>query len=227
MERREAPIVHRVERATSTQRTARDYIELGAARAGHVIVADEQTAGRGRQGREWLSPVGGFYATFVVPHDRLIAMRAGVAVVRAVANLSIPVGLKWPNDLMIEGRKLGGILIETARDLALVGVGLNVETRPLPDSVSLLDFGLRVERLDLVQAIYADLAMPRSDDELLSLYRACLTTLGQTVRMDRGTNADEVIGIAVDIDSSGCLVVETDSGRTILAAGDCVHLSPQ
>ncbi len=190
-------------------------------------MADEQTAGRGRQGREWLSPVGGFYATFVVPHDRLIAMRAGVAVVRAVANLSIPVGLKWPNDLMIEGRKLGGILIETARDLALVGVGLNVETRPLPDSVSLLDFGLCVERLALVQAIYADLAMPRSDDELLSLYRACLTTLGQTVRMDRGTNADEVIGIAVDIDSSGCLVVETDSGRTILAAGDCVHLSPQ
>jgi BirA family transcriptional regulator, biotin operon repressor / biotin---[acetyl-CoA-carboxylase] ligase len=225
MERRESPIVHCLECTASTQRIAREYIELGAARAGHVIVAGQQTAGHGRQGREWLSPVGGFYATFIVPQDRLIAVRAGLAVARAVAELSVPVALKWPNDLLVEGRKLGGIGIEAVRQLDLVGVGLNLVTSPLPDSVSLLVLGVRVEPSALLHAIYSGLVTLRTEEEVLSLYRACLSTLGQTVRIDRGANAGEIVGRAVDVDSLGCLIVDTDTGRIAVAAGDCIHFS--
>lgn len=224
MEPTSRPIVHRLQQTPSTQRVARDYVELGAARAGHVVVADEQLAGRGRRGRAWLSPAGGFYATFIVSRDPLIAVRAGLAAARAIEALSVPVKLKWPNDLVVGEKKLGGILIEIVRALALVGVGINIEERPLADAACLQNFGVTADRSALVQAIYSDLAKPQADDELLAAYRVRLVTLGQSVRIDRGDDIEPLVGTALDVDSEGLLVLDTPAGRVTVSAGDCVHL---
>jgi BirA family biotin operon repressor/biotin-[acetyl-CoA-carboxylase] ligase len=224
MEPTSRPIVHRLEQTSSTQRVARDYVELGAARAGHVVVSDEQSAGLGRRGRAWLSPAGGFYATFIVSYDPLIAVRAGLAAARAIEALSIPVKLKWPNDLVVVEKKLGGILIETVKTLALVGVGINMEERPLAEAACLRNFGVTADRSALVQAIYSDLTTSEADDELLSAYRARLVTLGQSVRVDRGSAVGPLVGTALDVDSEGLLVLDTPAGRVTVSAGDCVHL---
>jgi BirA family biotin operon repressor/biotin-[acetyl-CoA-carboxylase] ligase len=224
MESTSRPIVHLLQQASSTQRVARDYVELGAARAGHVVVADEQSAGVGRRGRAWLSPAGGLYATFIVPYDPLIAARAGLAAARAIESLSIPVKLKWPNDLVVGEKKLGGILIEIVRALALVGVGINMEERPLAEAACLQNFGVTADRQALVEAIYSDLTKPEADDELLAAYRTRLVTLGQSVRIDRGSDIAPLVGTALDVDSEGHLLLDTPAGRVTVAAGDCIHL---
>ncbi len=224
MELTSRPIIHRLQQATSTQRVARDYVELGAARAGHVVVADEQSAGIGRLGRAWLSPVGGLYATFIMLNGPLIAVRAGLAAARAIEALSIPVKLKWPNDLVVGKKKLGGILIETLEVLALVGVGINVEERPLDGAVCLHNFEVTVDRSDLILAIYSDLAKPELDSETLAAYRTRLVTLGQSVRIDLGSGLEPLVGTAFDVDFEGRLLLDTASGRVTVAAGDCVHL---
>jgi BirA family biotin operon repressor/biotin-[acetyl-CoA-carboxylase] ligase len=219
------PIVHRLAHATSTQRVARDYVDLGAARAGHVVVAEEQTEGKGRCGRTWFSPAGGLYATFIVPHAPLIAARAGIAVARTLEALSIPVRLKWPNDLLADGRKLGGILIETAKTLALVGVGLNIETSPLPEAASLSDFGVVADRLRLVREIYFGLVKPATHAEILQNYRSRLDTPGRRVRVERGEGSSPpMVGTAVDVDDEGRLLIETAEGLLVVTSGDCIHL---
>lgn len=217
-------VLHRIERAASTQAVARELVEHGDATDGHVIVANEQTAGRGRRGRHWLSPRGGLYATFVVSHDRLIAVRAGVASARAMEALSIPVRLKWPNDLVVAEKKLGGILIEAMDTLALVGIGINIGWSPLPEAASLRDFGASAEREELVAAIYAGLVGAAAPGAILAEYRHLSATLERDVRVELGRGRF-IRGRAVDVDADGCLVVQTASGCVTVSAGDCVHLS--
>ncbi|MCX6091371.1 MAG: biotin--[acetyl-CoA-carboxylase] ligase [Candidatus Bipolaricaulota bacterium] len=223
MEREAGPIVHRLARALSTQLIARDLLDRRLADVAHAVVADEQTAGRGRHGRSWLSPTGGLYVTFIVPNDGLIALRAGLATARAVEALSIPVRLKWPNDLIVAERKLGGILIETARDVALVGVGINLEESPIDGATSLRDEGVRGDRDAFVRAIYCELVRPQTEDVVLAAYRERSATLGRTVSVDRGQGR-VMLGRAVDVDPFGHLVVETVDGRVTVASGDCLHL---
>ncbi len=216
------PVIHRLPCVTSTQHVARDAIELGVARAGHIVLADEQTDGVGRRGRTWASPRGGFYASFVVPRDPLIAVRAGVAVARALEASSIPVQLKWPNDLCVLERKLGGILIETVEELALVGVGINLAANPLPEAACLRDLKASVNPEEFARAVYAELTHEEVPKSILDAYRARLATLGRRVRVDLGTR--DVVGRSLDVDAAGNLVVETDAGLVTVAAGDCVHL---
>ena len=223
MERKADLVVHRLERAPSTQLAARDLVDRGLADVGHAVVADEQTAGRGRYGRLWLSPAGGLYATFIVPNDRLIALRAGLAAARALEAVSVAVQLKWPNDLVIMEKKLGGILIETARGLALVGVGINLEGSPLAGATSLGDAGVCGDRGALVRAIFDDLVRSQTEGDVLAAYRERSATIGRTVRVDCGQGR-AVFGRAVDVDSLGRLVVETTDGLAHIASGDCLHL---
>src|SRR5207244_4946287 len=95
---------------------------------GSVVVADQQTSGRGRLGRRWEAPPGsGLLASFVLPVHPLASLAAGVAAARACGD---SVRLKWPNDLLVDGRKLAGILVEVASERALVGVGINLSWAP-------------------------------------------------------------------------------------------------
>ena len=222
MPRDEEAVVHSFDSVSSTQRAARDLLESGRARVGHIVVSDQQTAGRGRLGRGWTSPPGGLYATFIVPSDRLLALRAGLAAARVLEALGVAVRLKWPNDLVVGERKLGGILTEANADVARVGVGINLTMSPLGDATCLLDLDVRGDRDALVRAIYSGLVTRESEAGILDSYRTRSATLGRRVRIDVGAGRT-VAGRAVGIDALGSLLVETQDGVEVVSCGDCLH----
>ncbi len=138
-------LIHRFDRLPSTQDELHRLAAAGAP-AGTVVVAVEQEAGRGSRGRRWASPPGGLWLSFLCRPPQtvgveVLTLRVGLAVAEALAQLGgVPaVALKWPNDLMLKDRKLGGILGEArwqgeALAWVVVGVGLNVQNR-LPEAV--------------------------------------------------------------------------------------------
>ena len=198
----------------STNLRARQLAAEGAA-DGTVVVADRQTAGRGRLGRSFQSPGGqGIYLTALLrpdlPPERLspVTAMAGVAVCRAVERLcSVSPGLKWPNDPVLDGKKLCGILTElslegeTARVQELVlGIGINVSQRPE-------DFTPEVREID---RLCAALAAGETGPYLAEYRRRCVN-LGRTVRLLRPDGGGETAE-ALDIDEEFGLVVRRPDG---------------
>src|SRR5215472_1231374 len=117
-----SPQVLRLGSVSSTQDVARE-LPIGS-----IVVADHQSAGRGRLDRRWEAPPGtALLASFVLPRHPLLSLAAGVAAAEACGE---GVGLKWPNDLMIGGRKAGGILVEVTDDRAIAGIGINLTAAP-------------------------------------------------------------------------------------------------
>jgi len=216
------PIIHRFPEVSSTQDEARRLIEIGRARVGHVVLADRQRDGRGRFGRAWCSPPGGLYATFLAPNRRLVSLEAGVAVAEALGEFGVAVGLKWPNDLLLDDGKLGGILVETADGIAMIGLGLNLTESPLETAASLAEHGAPIRRGDLILALWRALHRERSDTEILEAHRRRSATLGRRVSM-RMAAGRSIEGVAVDIDPDGRLVVEAGDGTRAIASGECIH----
>jgi len=217
--------VHRFEEVTSTQDVARRLLAEGRVRSGDVVVADEQTAGRGRFGRIWRSPIGGLYATFILRSSPLIPVRAGVSIVAALDRFGLGAKLKWPNDIVIGRAKLGGVIVETVDEVALVGVGINLYGSPLPTSTCASVHGVEIDRDSLLEAISEELWIERGHDELLDAYRARSATLGLRVSISRGPRTEALVGIARGIDEQGRLLVETPGGVHPIAFGECFHLS--
>lgn len=230
-----------------------------AARAGApeglVVLAERQTAGRGRLGRSWQAPPGTAVLGSVLLRPAVAAQRwpllpllAGLALRDAVGPL-LPVGLKWPNDLLAagSGRKLAGVLVEAVGDAAVVGAagpaavvgfGLNVGLRAdeLPDerAGSLALEGVAADRTALTAAVLRALAarytgwraVGGDPAAVLADYRAGCLTLGAPVRLSL-PDRSAVTGTAVDVDATGRLVVRTpDGGVSAYSAGDVVHLRP-
>ncbi len=197
----------------STNRLAADLVRAGAP-DGVVVGADHQTAGRGRRGRTWDSRPGASLLVSVIlrPAPALVTLAAGVAAAEACeAVAGVAVGLKWPNDLLLDGAKLGGILSELVGDAAVVGLGLNLAWAPAGAAM----LGAEVDRDVLLHAYLAGLGTPGA---VLDRYRRRCTTLGRRVRVELPGGAVE--GLATDVDDDGRLLVD---GRAI-AAGDVVHL---
>lgn len=130
--------VHHFPKVISTNITAKAYVSLGA-EEGTVIIADEQTGGLGSRGRVWQSPVGNLYCSFILrPPSVLIssyselAMVAGLGLQKALNEIlpSLNITLKHPNDILIENRKLAGVLIEVEKDAVIVGIGVNIDHAP-------------------------------------------------------------------------------------------------
>ena len=232
----------------STNTRARDQARRGA-EEGLVVVADHQTAGRGRLDRRWESPPGtnllasvllrpGCDATDVHLCTGAVALAAADAC-REVAGVA-PV-LKWPNDLLVDGRKLAGVLAEgefSGETLVavIVGIGVNVAW-PGPEEaggVCLDDVGTAAQPVDrqvLLERLLGALAgrRPLLDDAsgrgtLADEIRRRCATLGQAVRVV--LPGEEFTGLASGIDDEGRLVVETVSGPRLVTAGDVVHLRP-
>jgi BirA family transcriptional regulator, biotin operon repressor / biotin---[acetyl-CoA-carboxylase] ligase len=223
------------------------------AREGAVLVAEAQTAGRGRLDRGWTAPArsGLFCSVLLRPGDRVPAERwgwlpllAGVAAAGALARTAgVDTGLKWPNDVLVtvagEERKLGGILAERVDGAVVVGMGLNVSLRadelPVPTAGSLALAGAAVtDRDPLLRAVLRSVEQwygewRRFDGDpgacgLHEAYAAGCTTLGRTVRAEL-PGGGRLVGEAVAIDGDGRLVIATEKGaREAVAAGDIVHL---
>jgi BirA family biotin operon repressor/biotin-[acetyl-CoA-carboxylase] ligase len=223
-----------VARAGSTNALVADRARAGEP-AGLVVVAEEQTAGRGRLDRSWVSPPRAGLTFSVLLRPDLppaswgwLSLLAGVAVARAVrARAEVDAVLKWPNDVLVGGRKVCGLLAEAvAPDAVVIGIGLNVTTRPseLPHdraSSLLLEGATTTDRDTLLRAVLRELARVVGDrDEGRVGYRALCSTLGQRVRLELPTGPVE--GLAEAVDEDGRLVVD----GTAYGAGDVVHLRP-
>jgi BirA family biotin operon repressor/biotin-[acetyl-CoA-carboxylase] ligase len=216
---------------------------------GTVLVADHQTAGRGRADRAWTAPPGSSLLVSVLLRPAptfapLAGMAVGVAAVEAVsATAGVGLRLKWPNDLVWPGlgegtdRKAGGILAEADwsdpdAPAVVVGLGLNVNwPRVFPDelvaSATSLNHvaGHEIDRAAVLTAILGALDARYNDDRVVDEARARSATLGTRVRVQLASEAVE--GVAVALTDEGHLVIDPDAGppRTI-TAGDVVHLRP-
>jgi BirA family biotin operon repressor/biotin-[acetyl-CoA-carboxylase] ligase len=198
--------VIRVASTPSTQDLARN-LPLGS-----VVLAEEQTSGRGRLGRRWEAPPGSaLLASFVLPTHPLASLAAGVAAATACGQ---PVRLKWPNDLLIEGQKVGGILVERRGERCVVGVGINLSWAPPGGAQLEADRDLLLERV----ATELERWFKAPEAAVLDAWRARTETLGRRVRVDLAGESFE--GVAESLAEDGSLIV---SGRPI-AAGDVIHL---
>ncbi len=230
---------------------------LAAARAGapeQVLVADEQTAGRGRLGRTWSAPPGASLLCSVLVREprpvvegALITIALGLAARTAVARTAgVDLGLKWPNDLVAVGagsdggdRKVAGMLAESVvegdRLVAVVaGIGINVDwPDELPADLAGIATSLRhltgraPDRAELLVELLVDLEdrLAASAVDLLAAYRAASATIGRSVRVEDSSGAWS--GRAVGVDEHGALEVElADGTRRTVHAADVTHLRP-
>jgi len=215
---------------------------------GTVVVAEVQTAGRGRMDRSWHSPKGGVWMSVILKPKippalaSRVNMAAAVAVARALEGLyDLDVRIKWPNDLLVGERKICGILTEIEAEMdslnyAVVGIGINanIEAARLPEdwratSIS-RELGRDVLRAELVQRVL--LEVERASEEMtVSFDRVCRewmarsATLGQRVRII--TRIGEFEGRAEALEADGALLVRKDDGTgERIIAGDCTHLRP-
>ncbi|MGA8258239.1 MAG: biotin--[acetyl-CoA-carboxylase] ligase [Nocardioides sp.] len=217
---------------------------------GLVVVADHQTAGRGRLDRTW-ETVPGTALTFSMVLRPQTPTRAwpwlplltGYAVDKVLKARGVAAGVKWPNDVLIEEKKVAGILVERIETptgpAAVVGVGINVsltaDELPVPTATSLeIELGHPVDRTDLLVEVLngireAYVAWEAGGDlsgmRLADSYEAACVTIGQRVRVDL-PDKSVLEGTAVEIDPTGQLVVEHDGARTPVSAGDVVHVRP-
>jgi BirA family transcriptional regulator, biotin operon repressor / biotin---[acetyl-CoA-carboxylase] ligase len=208
----------------STNERAKQLAAAGAPH-GTLVTADEQTAGRGRQGRAWTSPSRSAVLMSLVLRelDERLPLTAAVALCEA---LPVEAAIKWPNDVWIEGRKVAGILVEgrPQEGWAVLGVGLNVTTERFPPELAETATSLRLAGVHAdPDAVLAGLLRSLSrwlgapPERVLEAWRSLDALKGERVRWTGGE------GIADGIDESGALRVETPAGVVTLDAGE-VHL---
>lgn len=219
----------------STNDVAKQLATQGAVQ-GTLIIADEQTAGRGRRGRRWIAPHGSSLLLSLILHPALasselprLTMASALAVGCAIEETTgLAVHFKWPNDILLEGKKAGGILIEAGIsgetvDYAVVGVGLNVnlDVAQIPEiaetatSIS-MELGGRTSRLELLHSF---LRFMEREYQVLqqglsphSRWAARLSQLGQ--RVEVATPWGRESGQAESVDADGALILRRDDGTT-------------
>jgi BirA family biotin operon repressor/biotin-[acetyl-CoA-carboxylase] ligase len=211
---------------------------------GAVLIAESQTAGRGRHGRSWSTPPGSQIALSAgvgvgaVPSEAWgwLPLLTGVAVVDAVAEVAgITAGLKWPNDVLVGAGKLAGILAEVAAPapVVVVGLGLNVTEAPDPAATSLAMLGAAGDRTELTEAVLRHLARRidgwraanGADATLAADYRSRSVTIGNRVRASL-PGGRVLEGVAADVDEVGRIRIDTGEEVLTVSAGDITHLRP-
>jgi len=236
--------------APSTNEVAAERARAGAP-DGLLVVADHQQAGRGRLDRSWETPAGTAVTFSLVLRPTVPAsswpwlpLLTGHTVSKALAAFGYDTSLKWPNDVLLDGRKVAGILVERvdtdSGPAAIVGVGINVTATAEE---------LPVETATSLALSLPDPAPPREDvlvgvveairegydawqvggaeaaTRLAASYAAQCATVGQQVRVDL-PGGTTITGRAVDVDLDGRLVVDTPDGQQKVGAGDVVHVRP-
>lgn len=224
----------------STMDVARELARNGAV-DGTIVIAETQSRGRGRLGREWVSPEGGIYLTLILrprisptyaPRLNLVASVAVATTIRTLFGLKAE--LKWPNDVLIEGKKICGILAELDAEVDMtnfvnVGIGINANASisEFETATSLKKVvGREISRKQFLSSLLTE--MNRQQDlltkqDLLEEWKKLSATLNKQVKIV--APGETIEGQAVDIDTNGALLVKTRDGSIITAiAGDCVHL---
>ena len=193
-----------------------------------IIMAEVQTAGKGRKGRKWSSETGGLYFTIILKPSEIIAEQASsltqimaISVCKAVRNLGVKAYLKWPNDVLFKGKKFCGILSEAViKDNVLkglvIGVGINIEQKKIVSEkpfTTLAEMGLKVSKSGLIESIISNFEIVQKQNFVQEFKKLCPAVNKEII-------VDGKKGIFEDIDNAGRMVLKTDSGREIIMAGD-------
>ncbi|MHA2072014.1 MAG: biotin--[acetyl-CoA-carboxylase] ligase [Candidatus Thorarchaeota archaeon] len=243
-----APRLIVLDEVGSTNAVAKQHVLEGEGE-GLVVVADNQTEGRGRHNRVWVSPKGSLYLSIVLKPrvneslSPLLALLMGCASATAIMKLGvIPVRLKWPNDILVGKRKIGGILSELVMDddqvkgvVLGVGINQNVTREEFPSEIRnsmttvYEEICSNTSREHLASRIVGEIdrrlitiQATQSFVPMLIEYNGLCDTLGKNVRVDQGTAIVE--GKATGIDENGSLIVMTETGKEVVTLGDVVHL---
>ncbi len=238
--------IHYFKETESTNTLACDM--AGSVDEGTVVIAESQTGGRGRMGRKWISPEGGIWLSIVLKprmqplHAPRITLLAGVAVAKTIRNFGLPAKIKWPNDVLINGKKVCGILTEIGAEMdsiqyIVVGIGIdaNVDTESFPGEVRDISTSLKnelghdINRIEFVQRLLFELEslyMKFQKEGFLSImeeWRLMSATIGEWVKITTQTRS--MYGEAIGVDSEGALILETSEGKLEkIVAGHCEHL---
>ena len=237
------------EHLEQTGSTNRDLLEKASScQEFHVLATDFQSAGRGRMDRRWEAAPGSSVMASILLRPRFtdpegigwLTLLAALAINQALSSFGVSSKVKWPNDVLVGGKKISGILAEASADLSTVvlGFGINVSQAPsdLPveTATSLyIETGQPVSRDELLAkviqniiSLYEELALSGGSAEASGLRASLLAvsgTVGQQVSVEFPDNTKS-FGLAKDIDSGGRLVVETSTETLRVSAGDVLHL---
>lgn len=235
--------IHYFEVADSTNLRAKQLVEEGSGH-GTLVVADRQDAGRGRRGKSWTSPAGtSVYMSLLLKPEikpqcaSMLTLIAGLSVTRAIKECAgISPQIKWPNDIVINGKKVCGILAELSTEIeqihyVVVGIGINVRNREFPEEIAPIATSLVLEgreeirRAELIEAVcvyfeqYYDIFCKTYDlSALCQEYNKYLVNRGRQVRVLDPQKPFE--GKALGITDKGELVVETEEGEKLVSAGE-------
>ena len=230
---------------SSTMDEAENLIKTGCPE-GTVVIADEQYRGRGRRRKEWFSPRGNnIYLSVVlfpehlsIKYGSLIMFMGSIAMVKTLSEYGICAKIKWPNDCMVDGKKIGGVLMETTGEGEFIknivlGMGINVNQDSFPLSLKdsaisvLMKTKYKVDRVEMVvrllyclEELYLSLEK-RGREKILDLWKKYSDTIGKRVVVDMGDRTVE--GKAKDIDKYGFLLVETGRGLEKIACRETLR----
>jgi BirA family transcriptional regulator, biotin operon repressor / biotin---[acetyl-CoA-carboxylase] ligase len=232
--------LHFFDQVDSTNRVAADLARRSAAE-GSVVLADHQAGGRGRESRTWYSPAGlNLYFTLVLypPADRLhyLPFLTGLGVAQSLEAIGVSCDLKWPNDLLAQGKKIAGILIQTSVEenrlhFAIAGVGVNLNVPAFPPELEDIATSVRritgkeVDREQMLAQIlacfenlYGQLHIMKWDQLCDSVSRRSSYIQNCDVQIQQ--QAGLTTGRTAGLDSMGGLIVETENGREVFYAGE-------
>ncbi len=214
---------------SSTNSRLRDRLQTENVPLGAAVVADEQTAGRGRLGRAWWSPAKtGIYTSFLVyPGDRLsglVSLLAAVALCQAIeVETGLAPRLKWPNDVLLGGKKCTGILVESSSTWAIIGMGVNVNGSLPPELAHVTTLSQHLLAPVHRPRLWAKVAgfleqwyerwLSDGSGPVLQAWRERSLTVGQTVEILRPDGRPLLAGLAVDVDDDGALLVKGSTGK--------------
>lgn len=224
----------------STMEVARTYVERGE---NAIFIAERQISGKGRLGRTWESPQGGLWITlllykpsFNLKEAYLLNYLAAVVTAQAIKEIfNLPAKVKWPNDILLYGKKVAGILLEIKAEFdsleyALIGIGINVnntvgEKSYMLPAISIREaLGKEVERESLLENLLKNFEnLFFKKEEIPKLWKDLSETLGKEVKVI--TPSKTHLGFALDLDEEGKLVLKTKEGEIVkISSGDCFHL---
>ncbi len=198
----------------------------------HVIIAEKQTSGRGRQGKKWSSPdSGNIYMSICTENDLSsmpISLIAGLACKNAIDKMSGQpiIMLKWPNDILLNKKKIGGILVEIESDQkkirTIVGIGINLNIKKEESWWGdLSEFGLETKRNELINFILSEFIEISNDLHFnwLNEWKNSCIHMNKEITLE-DTNSHQIKAIFKDIDEKGNAVIETDIGEEIITSGE-------
>ena len=209
-------MIHIVDTLTSTNAWLSKY----NSEIDDVVLAIEQTQGRGRRGNTWESQRGGFYASIVSSKHDLLPFIVGISIIKVLEQHCEDLNIKWPNDIIFNGKKLGGILCEDFETHSIIGIGINLENKPpLESTTNLSSHGINFDKSVFLASFlfHFDRNSSMPSKEIISEFTKFDCLIGNEVFWDKNK------GIVKSIDIDGSLVVES-KGQKINLYSEEVHL---